>query len=79
MFGLIKNALISLSSFSGSIASLVNVADSTKCISLDKQPHITRPTLIKLNPDEYSQGFRYYLFKQLYGSYNTLDDLPNMI
>ena len=52
MFGLIKNALISLSNFSGSITSLVNVAESTKCISLDKQPRITRPTLIKLNPDE---------------------------
>ena len=43
MLGFIKQLLIALLCFSGSLA--------TKCISLINQPCITRTTLIDLNPD----------------------------
>ena len=48
MLRFIKQVFIALLSFSGSLA--------TKCISLIKEPCLTRPYLIDLNPDEISQG-----------------------
>lgn len=54
MFGLPKQVLCALSSFSRSLA--------TKCLSLNNQSYITRPTLSDLNPDEHNQGLRHYPF-----------------
>ena len=42
MFRLIKQVFIALPSFSGFLA--------TKCVSLNNEPCMTRPTLIYLNP-----------------------------
>ena len=44
MFRLIKYRLIALLSFSGALA--------IKCIILNNQPCMTRPTLINLNPNK---------------------------
>ena len=55
-FRLINKVFIVLLSFSGSWDSTVNVSDLTKCISLNNQRCMTRPTLIDLNPDECNQG-----------------------
>ena len=75
MFGFIKQLLIALLCFSGSLA--------TKCISLINQPCITRTTLIDLNPDELSQWLYYYLFMVTLGrwdgSCSTLHDLPRRL
>ena len=38
---------------------MVNVSDQRKCISLNNQPSMARPTLIDLNPDECNQGSHY--------------------
>ena len=54
MFGLLKQVLCALSSFSRSLA--------TKCLSLNNQSYITRPTLTDLNPDEHNQRLRHYPF-----------------
>ena len=47
-FRLIKQVLIALLNFTGSLA--------TNCIALHDQPCISRPTLINLNLDEHNQG-----------------------
>ena len=44
MFGLIKKLFIGLLGFSGSLA--------TKCVSLNNEPCMIRPTLTDLNPVE---------------------------
>ena len=49
MFSLIKQVFILLLSFS---SSLVRVADRTKCLSLNDDPCMLRPTLIDFNPVE---------------------------
>ena len=49
MFRLIKQVLIALLNFTGSLA--------TSCIALHDQPCISRPTFINLNLDEHNQGF----------------------
>ena len=51
MFSLIKQVFIVLPSFSESLA--------TKCLSLNDEPCIVRPTLIDLSPVE----LKYYLFR----------------
>ena len=56
MFGLIKQVVIAVLSFSGSLA--------TKCMSLNNEKCMIKPTLIDLNPVE----FKYY---QLMISFNT--------
>ena len=48
MFGLIKKIFMKL------LTGLVNGSNHQKCM--------TRPTLINLYPNEYSQEFRYYAF-----------------
>ena len=44
---------------------------------------MTQPTLINLNPNEYSQGLHYYQFAvdldKRVGIYNFLDELPNKV
>ena len=37
---------------------MINVSNHTKSISLSNHPCMARPTLINLDLDEYSQGFR---------------------
>lgn len=57
MFGLVKRkTFISLLSFIRWIASEFEVSDQIKCISLNDQPCTTRPSLMNLNSDKYSQG-----------------------
>ena len=56
MFGIIKMMLIMLSS------STVNASNNTKCVFLNNQKCEIQPTLINLQPNEYSQEFRYYPF-----------------
>ena len=51
MFGFIKQGFFILLRFSGSLASMANVSNLTKCISLNNQPCMTRPTVNDLNPD----------------------------
>ena len=67
-----------LISFSGWLASMANVSNFITCISLNKEPSMTRPTNIDLNPDEYNQGLCYYSFMVKLnignGSYNALND-----
>ena len=36
---------------------MVNVSDHTKCISLNNQSWLARPTIIDLNPNEYGDPF----------------------
>ena len=47
-----------LLSFSSSLARVAKVSDWKKCVSLNDEPHMVRPTLIDLNPVE----LKYYLF-----------------
>ena len=68
MFRLIKQVLISLFNFSGSLASMTKVSNFTTYIFL------IRPTLIDLKPDRYNQGLCYDAFMVKYrcnGSWNT--------
>ena len=39
------------------IVSIDHVSDTTDYLSFNKQPCMTRPTIINLNPGEYNQGF----------------------
>ena len=62
-------------SLSGSLA--------RKCMSLNSQPSMTRPTINDLNPDELNQGLSHYLFMvrldKCNGSFNTTDDPSSKI
>ena len=58
MFSLIKQVFIGLLSFSSSLTRIAKVSDRTKCLSLNDEPRMVRPTLIDLNPIE----FKYYPF-----------------
>ena len=62
MFRLIKKVFNALLIFSGSLASMANVSNYTKCLSLNNQSCMTRPTLIDFNPDEHNQRLSYYAF-----------------
>ena len=70
MFRAIKQVFTALLRFSSTLA--------TKCMSLNNQPCITRPTLIDLNPDECNQGLGHHPsvvnFNRFDGSCKTLDD-----
>ena len=83
MFGVIKKAFISSLNFSGSIVSLFKVSERVEYTSLNKQPWITRPTLINLNYDKYSQGLHYYPFSvkivKCNGSWNSFNDFADKI
>ena len=56
MFGLIKKKFI------GSLTSLVNGSNHSKCVSLRNQKCVAQSTLINLHPNEYSREFHYYPF-----------------
>ena len=49
MLKFIKLALIALLSFRESLARVAKVSDRTKCISLNNDTYLARPTLIDLN------------------------------
>ena len=77
MFGLIKKM------FMGSLISIANACNYTKCVSSSNQKCMIQPTFINLHPNEYSQKFHYYLFtvklNKCVGSCNTLNDLSNKV
>ena len=76
MLKFIKQAFVLLLSFIGSLARVAKVSDRTKCVSLNNEPWLARPTLIDLKPNE----LHYYPFNvslnRFNGSSNTLDDPP---
>ena len=69
--------------FMGSLISLINASNYTKCASWSNQKCIIHPTFIDLHSNEYSQEFHYYPFVvKLYrcvGSFITLNDLSNKV
>ena len=77
MFGLIKKF------FMGSLISIANACNHTKCVSSSNQKCMIQPTFINLHPNKYSQEFYYYLFtvklNKCVGSCNTLNDLSNKV
>ena len=79
MFGIIKQLFIVLLSFIGFLASVVNAPNYINGISLNNQQCLNQPTLINLNPNENTQGLRYYPFAvnldRFMGSCNTLNYL----
>ena len=77
MFGLIEKI------FFGLLIDTVSISSHTKCVSLSNQKCMTQPTLISLNPNEYSQELNYYSFTvkldRCVGSCDTLNDLSNKV
>ena len=77
MFGLIKKVFIGL------LTGLVNASDHTKCILLSNPKCMTKPTLINLDPNEYSVEFHYYSvavkLDNCVGSCSTINDLCNKV
>ena len=77
MFDLIKKIFIEL------LSSRVNASNHTKCVSLSNQKCEIQPTLINLDPNEYSQEFHYYPFSvkldRCVGSCNTINNLSNKV
>ena len=71
MFRLIKKVVIALDS-------IVHVFYHRKCVSLNNQPCMTRPTLIDFNHGECNQGLRFCSFMvnldRYNGCCNSLDD-----
>ena len=67
MLWLIKQVFIALLSFSGSLA--------TKCMPLNNEPFIARPTLIDLNPVEINYYSIVISLDKCNGSCNVVDDL----
>ena len=49
----------------------------TKCISLNNQPFINRPTITDLNLDEHDQGLCHYPFMLILGRCNGNCNAPN--
>ena len=48
--------------FMGSLITIVNASNYTKCIWLGNQKCMSNPTFINLPPNEYNQEFHYYPF-----------------
>ena len=75
MLELIKKIFIVL------LTGIIGASIHTKCVSLSNQKCMIQPTLINLNPNEYSQEFHYYPFgvklDRCVGSCNALNDLSN--
>ena len=69
--------------FVGLLISIANASNHTKCVSLNNQKCMTQPTLIDLHPNEYSQGFYYYLFAVILAKFsgicNTFNDLSDKV
>ena len=56
MFKFIKNIFIRL------LTSIIKDSSHTKCVFLTSQKCTTKPTLINLHPNQYTQGLCYYPF-----------------
>ena len=69
--------------FIGSLTRIINTRNHKKCICLDNKPCMSRPTLINLYPNEYSQGFHYFPFTvnldRCVKSCNSPIDLSNRV
>ena len=69
--------------FSALLANIVNGTKHTKHVSLSNQKCEIQPTLINLNPNEYSRELHYYLstvkLNKCVGSYNTPSDFSNIV
>ena len=80
MFKFIKQAFIVLLSLSVSLARVAKISGSTKCISLNNELCIARPTLIGLNLEEFHYNHPLMVTLGRYnGSCNTIDDLSSRI
>ena len=71
MFTLLKHMFIALLGFNGSLA--------TKCVSLNNEPCMTRPTLIDLNSIELNYCSFMISLDKFNGSCNVVDDLSAKI
>ena len=75
MFGLIKKIFIGL------LTGTVNASNHKECVLFGNQKCEIEPTLINLQPNEYSQELHYYPFAlkldRCVASCNTLNDLAN--
>ena len=75
MFALIKQQFIGL------WASIINVSNHMKYMSIKNQQCMTHSTLINLHATEYGQEICYYLFlvnfERCVRSFNTLNDISN--
>ena len=75
MFGFIKKMFFRL------LTGIVCTSNNTKFVSLSNQRCMTKPTLINLHLNEYSQELHYYPFvvnlDRSVGIFNTLNDLSN--
>ena len=58
--------------FVGLLISIANASNHTKCVSLNNQKCMTQPTLTDLHPNEYSQGFYYYLFAVILAKFSGI-------
>ena len=69
--------------FSALLANIVNGTKHTKYVSLSNQKCEIQPTLINLNPNEYSRELHYYLstvkLDKCVGSYDTPSDFSNIV
>ena len=65
------------------LASIVNVSNHTKCVSLSNRKCEIQSTLTNLHPNEYNQELHYYSFAvkldKYIGSCNTLNELSNKV
>ena len=61
----------------------VNRSNHTKCVSLNNQKCMIKPTPINLHPNQYSQELNYYplavKLDECVRSCNTLNDLSNKV
>ena len=77
MFRIIKKFFIVL------LASIVNVSNHTKCVSLSNQKCEIQPALINLYPNEYNRELHYYpivvKLDKCVGSCNNLNELSDKI
>ena len=75
MFGFVKKMFFRL------LTGIVSTSNNTKFVSLSNQICMTKPTLINLHLNEYSQELHYYPFvvnlDRSVGIFNTLNDLSN--
>ena len=69
--------------FIGSLASIVNTSNHTKCVSLRNQKYKIWPTLINLHLNKCNQELHCYSFAinldKCVRSCNTLNDLSNKV
>ena len=77
MFGLTKKL------FTGLLTGIVSASNHAKRVSFSNQKCMTKPPLINLYPNEYSQEFHYYAFvvqlDRCVRSFNILNDLSNKV